>query len=711
MSEMNFDNSKEIEFLVEKKKLEETLKILSDETLSYINKRKMISEYILDYRKNAIEEYRDDEDKLIEYFDHERYMKEQAFTTIDKKLKELTILKESPYFGRVTFNDLEFDDMETLYVGRFGVTPEGSYDPAIVDWRAPVASLFYHGSLGEASYTSPGGKVTADILGRRQVIVKKGQLQGIFDSAIDVKDDILQMVLSSNSADKLKDVIMTIQQEQDEIIRKERTTNVIVNGVAGSGKTTIALHRVAYLLYNYRKELQDKVLILGPNHIFMEYISQVLPSLGEVGVKQQTFLDFAEKQLEEPLEIMSFEEYLENIVSGNDEFIKEAAYKNSFDIIGDLDKLIKEMDSTHFKIEPVKFSGEVIVTEEEILELFAKHYAYMPLFRRSEKVKRILISKIKDKRDEKVWELNQAIKQMKENLSPEELLVEENNIDYVRKLKIREIVQQVINSRKVLDQWLVKASIVGIYNKFNNNNVLTINDLAPILYLMIKLDGKKAREDYRHVIIDEAQDYSPLQFKVIRELTGSRYFTVVGDVNQRLIKFAPVAPMMEFNKIFEDVSAEVYNLNKSYRSTFEIMEYANQYLKDDRIVPLVRNGAPVEVVKCSNNDELKNSLLEAIQEFNKEGLESVAVITKDGEALETVYSLIKGDTHIIKFDREEILYKGGNVIIPSYFAKGLEFDGVIMIDLDKKDTPVGEEDLIKYIMSTRALHRLKEIVL
>ncbi|MGL5245828.1 MAG: ATP-dependent DNA helicase, partial [Sarcina sp.] len=284
MAELNGDMSREVEFLVEKKKLEETLNVINEEMLANINKRKFVTQYILDYRKNALEEYRDDEDKLIEYFDHERYVKEQSFNTIDRKLKELTILKESPYFGRVTFIDKEFNETDTLYIGRFGVTPEGSYEPTIVDWRAPVASLFYHGSLGDAKYKSPDGEIETDILGRRQIIVKKGTLQGVFDSAIDVKDDILQMVLSSNSSEKLKDVIMTIQAEQDEIIRQDRTKNIVVNGVAGSGKTTIALHRVAYLLYNYRKELQDKVLILGPNSIFMEYISQVLPSLGEVGV-------------------------------------------------------------------------------------------------------------------------------------------------------------------------------------------------------------------------------------------------------------------------------------------------------------------------------------------------------------------------------------------------------------------------------------------
>ena len=665
-------DKKDIEFLVEEKKLEEVSNILNEEMLSYINKRKFVTQYILDYRKNAVEEYKDDEDKLIEYFDHERYVKEQAFTTIDKKLKELTILKESPYFGRVTFNDLDFDQKDTLYVGRFGVTPEGSYEPVIVDWRAPVASLFYHGSLGEASYTSPDGPIKCDIEGRRQIIVKKGELKGVFDSAIDVKDDILQMVLSNNSSDKLKDVIMTIQQEQDEIIRKERTSNIVVNGVAGSGKTTIALHRVAYLLYNYRKELEDKVLILGPNGIFMEYISQVLPSLGEVGVKQETFASFALKEMDSELYIMSFDKYLEKILSEDKEFIEDAKYKNSYEIIEDLDNLVKEMDKDYFHVEDVKYFGDLVISKEEIEEMFNKHYDYMPLFRRSEKIKRIILSKIKDKRDEKVWELNEELRKEKEKLTPEELLIEENNLEFRRKLRIREIVKEVMDSRAKLDSWISREDVLDIYDRFNGNKKeYTINDLAPILYLAIKLEGKKATKDYRHVVIDEAQDYSPLQFKVVRELTGTKYFTVVGDVNQRLIKYSDLAPMMELGKIFDDVNPEIYNLNKSYRSTYEIMEYANKYLDEDRIIPIVRHGKPVEEIEFHNNEELSESIIESLKEFSNEGLESIAIITRDKEELEKVYNLISNKVHLVKFDNEDVLYKGGNVIIPSYFAKGL----------------------------------------
>ncbi|MBM6861681.1 ATP-dependent DNA helicase, partial [Clostridium saudiense] len=238
-----------------------------------------------------IEEHRDDEDKLIEYFDHEKYVKEESYKTIDKKLAEYTKLKENPYFGKVSFEDDGFK--ETIYIGRYGVNREGEFEPVIVDWRAPVSSLFYKGTLGETSYKSPDGEVPVDILSRRQIMIKKGVLQGFFDSEVDVKDEILQMILSSNTGEKLKDIVMTIQQEQDEIIREDRQKVVVVNGVAGSGKTTIALHRVAYLLYNFREQLGDKVLILGPNDIFIDYIGDVLPTLGEGGVRQQTFVNFA----------------------------------------------------------------------------------------------------------------------------------------------------------------------------------------------------------------------------------------------------------------------------------------------------------------------------------------------------------------------------------------------------------------------------------
>lgn len=694
--------NKDLEFIMEEGKLEETLKILNNEILNYLSKRKNITDYIVDYRKKVIEEYRDDEDKVIEYFDHENYVKEEAFKTIDKRLKEFTILKDSPYFGKITFTE-EDEGAEEFYIGRFGLTPEDSYDPVIVDWRAPVASLFYKGALGETTYECPNGAVNANLLGRRQLIVKKGELKGLFNSAIDVKDDILQMVLTSNSSEKLKDIVMTIQEEQDEIIRAPKDKVVVVNGVAGSGKTTIALHRVSYLLYNFRKQFGDKVLILGPNDIFMDYIGQVLPTLGESGVTQMTFQNFAisEIGLEEP--VKGFSEYIEEAMSGNEEALKEYKYKSSKKFTELLDKTLEKMNEEYFEIQPVRFFDEEIVSVDEIKELFTKYYGYMPLFRRSEKIKRILTSKIKDKRDELVRELEANIKEEISKLSPDELEIEKNNLLFKRRIRIREIVRGVMNSRDELESWINHEDTVSLYKRITNTEALGYMDLAGILYLMVMLEGKKCKKEYKHVVIDEAQDYNTTQFKLIKELTGCKSYTIVGDSNQRLITTLEEPAMLNLEEVFGDAVKE-FSLLKSYRSTQQIMEYASQFLNEDKVIPLVREGEPVIEEETTSKEDLVETIVSIIEDYQEDGLESIAVITKNKENMPEISGLLKERIKIMSFDRDDLIYNGGNVLIPAYYAKGLEFDGVIILE-EGEETP----SLVKYIMCTRALHRLSII--
>lgn len=697
---LNMNKEKQVEFLVEKRKLEETIEIIQKEILLGIAKRKAITDYILEYRKKFVEEYRDDEDAIIEFFDHERYAKEEAYKSIDRKLKELTILKESPYFGRVTFIDDGEEYPETLYIGRFGVTNEVELETIIVDWRAPIASLFYHGTLGKAIYSAPMGNIETDIIGRRQIIVRKGELQGIFDSAIDVKDDILQMVLSSNSSDKLKDIIMTIQQEQDEIIRMDRNKNIIVDGVAGSGKTTIALHRVAYLLYNFRKQLEGKVLILGPNFIFMEYISQVLPSLGEVGVKQDTFLNFAINELGN-IKVMEFQDFIERVLNGDKHFLEEIKYKASNKFMDYIENIIEDTENNYFDFQDVYYFGELVYKKEDIKKLFREDFKYMPLFKRSEKIKRIIMSKVKNKRDEKVWESKKELEEYKNSLSKDELFLEEVNIDFRRKNRIREIVRELMNTREILESWMNPEGPVEFYSKINENRLLTHLDIAPILYLMVKLWGLKYKGDIKHIVIDEAQDYSLLQFKAIKEYIGCNNFTILGDSNQRLIKIDEVPAMLNLNSTFGE-EIKQFKLNKSYRSTQDIMEYANNYLREDKIVPLVRKGDKVKEY-IVEEEKLVETIDEALEEMQHKGIDSVAIIKRTAEGIKSLGNKIKEKNNLVVFDREDIIYKGGTVLIPSYFAKGLEFDGVIIIDNQREEE---KEDLIKYIMSTRALHKL-----
>lgn len=695
--------NKDIEFVIEENKLNDTMNIINTETLNYIAKRKYITEYIVEYRKKYLEEYRDDEDKVVDYFDHEKYVKEEAYRIIDKRLKELTTLKESPYFGKITFTE-ENEGAEDLYIGRFGLTPESTYEPVIVDWRAPVSSLFYKGTLGDSSYISPEGEIKANLLGRRQLIVKKGELKGLFDSAVDVKDEILQMVLTSNSGEKLKDIVMTIQEEQDTIIRAPKNKVVVVNGVAGSGKTTIALHRISYLLYNNRKQLADKVLILGPNDIFMDYISQVLPALGEEGgIVQTTFQNFAIDEIGVKERVKGFSEYIEEAMTGNEKALEEYRYKSSRKFTELLDNTIEDMNKNYFKVQPVTFFGEEIVSKEEIVELFTKYYGYMHLFRRSEKIKRILISKIKDKRDELVRELNAEVKEKIANLSEEEFEIEKNNLDFQRRIRIREIVRGVMDSRAELESWINHENPIALYKRITNTEELGYMDLAGILYLMVKLQGKKYKREIKHVVIDEAQDYNLTQFKLIKELTGCKSYTIVGDSNQRLIKTDEEPAMLHLDELFGS-TVEEYSLNKSYRSTQQIMEYASKFLDEKTIVPLVRNGEPVLEEEADSIEDTVETLVSIIEDYEEDGLENIAIITKDKEKLKEISNLIKSKVKVLTFDREDMIYNGGKVLLPAYYAKGLEFDGVILLD-DFDNTP----DLVKYIMCTRALHRLAVI--
>jgi len=701
---------KQLEFNIEKEHLKVACEIISEEILKYIEKRKEITKYILDYRKKVIEDYRDDEDMVIEYFDHEIYVKEEAFKTIDRRLKELTALKSSPYFGRIDFSEEDYGINE-MYVGRFGVTPENTYEPLIVDWRAPVASLFYTGSLGEAFYDAPKEKILVNILAKRQFIIKQEKLIGMFDSALDVKDEILQMVLSSNAGEKLKDIIMTIQKEQDELIRQPRLQTIVVDGVAGSGKTTIALHRVAYLLYNYRKILEDKVLILGPNNVFMEYISSVLPSLGESGVKQTTFRDFAFDILELK-EIMSLKEYMEKVLGGEKEFTKDIMYKNSELYKDFLDAEIEKLDNEYFKLEDLYFMDELVLSKKDIGDMFTIHYKTMPLFRRSKKIKRIIYLKISEARDEKVRFIQKEYEKAVAALPDAEQDYKVNDLDFNRRLKIREVIKEVLELKRKLT-WIENGNCVDLYNKINGYKQLTENDLGGILYLKIKLEGITMHEEIKHVVIDEAQDYNQLQFWVIKELTKCASLTIVGDSNQRLIPFEGKLPMHDIKNILPRCKVQEFKLNTSYRSTKEIMEYANKYLHGEPIVPIVRNGEVVTERLITDKDELKKFVFEKIKYFKGKTYENIAIICKDIKETQEMYELISENTNIRIIDKEDAVYHSGIVVLPSYFAKGLEFDAVVMVlnqpsesKSDDLQSEYMQEDKLIYVMATRALHEL-----
>ncbi|MDV3429574.1 MAG: AAA family ATPase, partial [Bacillota bacterium] len=377
---------------LEKEHLRDVLIELNDDLLKGIKYRKNIADMILKNRENTLEEYKEDKDKIAEYFDHENFIKEEAYKAIDKRLKELIYLINSPYFGRIDFKEEDEDESESIYIGRYGFISEEKTEPTIIDWRAPVSSLFYDDKLGESHYRAPLGDIPVNVSLKRQFMIKKGELKGMFDSSVDIKDEILQIVLSQNSEEKLKDIVTTIQKEQDDIIREKKNITVVVNGVAGSGKTTIALHRVAYLLYNYRDTLKGRVLILGPNSVFMDYIKEVLPSLGEEGIPQTTFQDLAIEFIGLN-NIMPYREYMEIILEKDNDFIQKIVRKTSEEYIFELDNLVS-LQEEKYKFQDIYLLDNLVIEGKELNDLFLNYYKNMPLFKRLSKIKRIVYRKI-----------------------------------------------------------------------------------------------------------------------------------------------------------------------------------------------------------------------------------------------------------------------------------------------------------------------------
>ncbi len=494
---------------------------------------------------------------------------------------------------------------------------------------------------------------------------------------------------------------MTIQQEQNEIIRQDKNMILVVDGVAGSGKTTIALHRVAYLIYNYRNLLENKVLILGPNRIFIDYISNVLPTLGETGVFQTTFLDLA-LDLVDVDDVIDIKDVMERILNKDKGFEKKIIYKRSLKFMEDLDKLVIKLEEDSYFSDGVFFRDKVIATKEEIKAMFTKDFTSLPLFRRSKKIKRILFSRIKDVRDEEFRFIEMKYKGKKKEFTPEELILHINDLEFKRKLEIRELVRDVIEIKTTLS-YLDGKNIEKIYEEFNGDKEYTEEDLVAILYLKAKLMGLRLNREIKHLVIDEAQDYSPLQFIVLKELVNTKSITIVGDSNQQLIPIGNNSSLNSIKDIFGDDSVEMFKLNKSYRSTKEIMEYSNRYIDDISIVPMVRTGDSVNEIIIKDEKDIKENIIELASSLKKKNLENIAIITKNLSQSKYIYDLLKEDISLKLIDKENLHIAEGAMIMPSYYAKGLEFDGAIIIEEDIQER---YKDNLMYIMCTRALHNL-----
>ena len=533
----------------------------------------------------------------------------------------------------------------------------------------------------------------------------------MFDSELDIKDDILQMVLSGSSGDRLKEVIATIQKEQDDLIRAPLEENVLLDGVAGSGKTTIILHRVAYLLYNYRERLKDNILILGPNQIFMEYISQVLPDLGETeGTHQRTLRKLAQEVLELQGTIMKPRVYFEKLMHGEDEAWRKRVYeKADASYIKELEKAYNGYEESQRLGTDLKFNGRPLLGAEEGNELFFKTYHNMPYNRRVMRIKRLINSRLKDLRDRMVRKLQREyesrIREAKQR-GEEDLA---NRLRFEGNAKLHELMVQLYEFRvqlrevyaiPVIEEWYRQSLCSGEACEW------TEEDLWAMLYAAAVFHGKGLFE-VKHLVVDEAQDVSALGLAALLKVTDTESLTIVGDVRQKIKGQSYPSLMDEWKKVMPPKvrsKTHEYRLRRSYRSTRQIMEYAMKDLEDALRCPIEtveRPGEPVRSLQGSLTPELEPMIAEGLEWLRAQGMDRIAILTENMEQASYIAELLGTGAELVTGELRKTT-PGRIPVMPVYFAKGLEYDGVIALDTMK-------DSLTHYVLCTRALHRLIHI--
>lgn len=668
-----------------------------------------LKQEIVDYRKFLFEEIPQKKQYLMNQDDP---VKEANYTATYQRVQQLSRMYYNPYFGLIDYVDHAADDEEACYyIGKTGLSQEG--EPIILDWRTPAASLFYQQRLGEMIYRAPAGDREVDLKRRRQYIIKNGSLKGMFDSEIDIKDDILQMVLSGSSGSRLKEVIATIQKEQDDIIREPLENNVFLNGVAGCGKTTIVLHRIAYLLFNYRNQIKNNILIIGPNQLFMDYISDVLPDLGEQeGTFQYTVKELAMRLLHPKRDVLKTRDYYERMLTGKDKsFMQEAQYKSSMAFKNELDKAFKELEEQQRATEDLVFQNQVIMSAEERNQMFYKTQVRLPYIRRCEKIKRTIRARVRDLRNDTVRRLKAAYRQKIQEAKKKADYYLVNDLEMEQVEVIHQYFKEVYMFTKSLrglyelpemESWYAKA----VHKP--DDKMWTEDDLVGLLYVKTKMEGKGCYP-IRHLVIDEAQDISAFGFYVLKQMTGAESYTIVGDKRQKIKGSAHNSMMDNWEKILSTAERQkihYFEMDLSYRSTKEIIDYARKLLKRDNQMRAVdRSGEPVKHLTFQMPNELTNQIVEESKIMMDAGMERCAILCQTIAEARTIAALLKDKLDCQLVSTEKDPTDAPMLIMPVYFAKGLEFDGVIAVEASQPK----EDGLLSYILCSRALHRLVHI--
>lgn len=611
---------------------------------------------------------------------HEMFQNELALKQIDSygafmvKLRDkIAKMKDSPYFARIDFKLKDEDDDSKYYIGRFAFDYENEL--LILDWRSPMASMFYDCEIGPAGYNAPLGWIDGEITRKRQFKIKNGTLEYVLESSMNIQDDILQQELSNTSDEKMKSIISTIQKEQNQIIRNDKADTLIIQGVAGSGKTSIALHRIAFLLYRFKDKISaNNVIILSPNKVFGDYISNVLPELGEEPLCELSFEDIAEVQLER---IIDFEGEKDSLEINDVQWDERVRFKSTLDFLKLMDKYIKQMPNRLFIPKDYTF-GSFTAKSDWIRRRFDAYNKY-PVKQRLEMVAEDIRYRFES--DNIMEEDLPKVKNILKSLNG--MLTIKNTLalykDFFKQMNIQDMF--VMPSKKTLE-WA---------------------DVYPFIYLHAVYEGLQEDKVIRHIVIDEMQDYTPIQYAVINLLFKCKK-TILGDFGQ-LINPNHLHTLDDMVQIYD--GGELVMLNKSYRSTFEIINFAKKIQNITSLEAIERHGEEPVLIKCINEQDEIDKIKMEIEQFEESNNATLGIILKTNSEAKAIYDVIKQEYDVNLISPESSSFVKGVSITSIKMSKGLEFDEVVIPSVNNKTYYNDYDRSLLYIACTRAMHRLK----